>query len=127
MPKEVEAVLEQMRPGQLGWQSWKVSAMTPGERMFHCPDLGLPAMLSCKVLGMTGLSAHAGLFACGDPRPGDRMVLSGAAGGVGSIVAQLAANVAGCDVVGLAGGAAKCAAVRALGCSAAIDYKRGLI
>jgi NADPH-dependent curcumin reductase CurA len=112
--------------GQIGWQTWKVSAMTPPERMMRCPDFGLPAMLACKVLGMTGLSAHAGLFACGDPRAGDRMVLSGAAGGVGSIVSQLAANVVGCDVVGIAGGAEKCAAlVRDLGCSAAIDYKAG--
>jgi hypothetical protein len=51
------------------------------------------------------------------------MVLSGAAGGVGSMVAQIAANVAGCDVVGIAGGPEKCAFVRAHGCSAAIDYK----
>ncbi len=109
--------------GQLGWQTWKVSAMMPDERMMRCPDRGLPALLDCKLLGMTGLSAHAGLFACGDPRPGDRMVLSGAAGGVGSIVSQLAANVAGADVLGIAGGPAKCAAILALGCSAAIDYK----
>ena len=72
---------------------------------------------------MTGLSAHAGLFACGDPRPGDRMVLSGAAGGVGSMVSQLAANVVGCDVVGMAGGPEKCAFILEHGCSAAIDYK----
>ena len=51
------------------------------------------------------------------------MVLSGAAGGVGSIVSQLAANVAGCDVVGIAGGPEKCAFILEHGCSAAIDYK----
>ncbi|OYY72764.1 NADP-dependent oxidoreductase [Sphingomonas sp. 28-63-12] len=109
--------------GQLGWQTYKVSAMTTGEKMFRCRPLGLPAMLSCKLLGMTGLSAHAGLFACGEPRQGDRMILSGAAGGVGTIVSQLAANVAGCDVVGIAGGARKCATIRTLGCSGAIDYQ----
>lgn len=109
--------------GQLGWQTYKVSAMTPAEKMFRCRNFGLPAMLSCKTLGMTGLSAHAGLFACGEPRAGDQMVLSGAAGGVGTIVSQLAANVAGCDVLGIAGGARKCATIRDLGCSAAIDYQ----
>lgn len=110
--------------GQIGWQGWKVSAMTVPERMFRCDAaLGQPAMLHCKLLGMTGMSAWAGLFACGDPRPGDRMVLSGAAGGVGSIVSQLAANVAGCTVTGIAGGPAKCAAIRTLGCTHAIDYQ----
>lgn len=111
--------------GQIGWQSYKTSAMTPAERMIRCRNLGLPAMLSCKVLGMTGMSAYAGLFHCGEPIPGDRMLLSGAAGGVGTIALQLAANVAGCDVVGIAGGPEKCAAIRQLGCRDAIDYKAG--
>ncbi|QIG53578.1 NADP-dependent oxidoreductase [Altererythrobacter sp. BO-6] len=109
--------------GQMGWQTWKVSRMTPQEKFFRMPNNGLPAALGAGVLGMTGLSAHAGLFACGQPRAGDRMVLSGAAGGVGSMVSQLAANVAGCDVVGLAGGPDKCRFVLQHGCSAAIDYK----
>jgi NADPH-dependent curcumin reductase len=51
------------------------------------------------------------------------MVLSGAAGGVGSMVSQIAANVVGCDVVGIAGGKEKCDFIRAHGCSAAIDYR----
>ena len=109
--------------GQMGWQTWKVSRMTPQEKFFRMPKNGLPAALGAGVLGMTGLSAHAGLFACGDPREGDRMVLSGAAGGVGSMVSQMAANVVGCDVVGMAGGAEKCAFIREHGCAAAIDYK----
>lgn len=113
----------QIVQGQMGWQTWKVSRMTPQEKFFLMPKNGLPAALGAGVLGMTGLSAHAGLFACGNPREGDRMVLSGAAGGVGSMVSQIAANVVGCDVVGMAGGAEKCAFVRKHGCSAAIDYK----
>lgn len=113
----------EMVQGQIGWQSWKVSAMTRQEKFLPMPPNGLPAALGSGVLGMTGLSAHAGLFACGDPREGDRMVLSGAAGGVGSMVSQMAANVVGCDVVGIAGGAEKCAFILNHGCSAAIDYK----
>jgi NADPH-dependent curcumin reductase CurA len=109
--------------GQMGWQTYKVSAMTPQEKFFPMPKNGLAAALGSGVLGMTGLSAYAGLFPTGDPRKGDLMVLSGAAGGVGSMVGQIAANVVGCDVVGIAGGADKCAFVRDHGCSAAIDYK----
>jgi NADPH-dependent curcumin reductase len=109
--------------GQMGWQTWKVSAMTPQEKFFRMPPNGLPAALGSGVLGMTGLSAWAGLFPTGDPRPGDRMVLSGAAGGVGSMVSQIASNVAGCNVVGIAGGPEKCAFALAHGCSAVIDYK----
>jgi hypothetical protein len=113
----------EMVQGQMGWQTYKVSRMTPQEKFFRMPNNGQPAALGAGVLGMTGLSAHAGLFACGDPLEGDRMVLSGAAGGVGSMVSQLAANVVGCDVVGMAGGPEKCAFIREHGCSAAIDYK----
>lgn len=113
----------QMVQGQMGWQTYKASAMTPQEKFFSMPANGLPAALGSGVLGMTGLSAHAGIFGCGDPCPGDRMVLSGAAGGVGSMVSQMAANVAGCDVVGIAGGPEKCAFILEHGCSHAIDYK----
>jgi NADPH-dependent curcumin reductase len=113
----------EMLQGQMGWQTYKVSKITPQEKFFRMPVNGLSAALGSGVLGMTGLSAHAGLFACGDPRAGDRMVLSGAAGGVGSMVSQMAANVVGCDVVGIAGGSEKCAFILDHGCAAAIDYK----
>jgi NADPH-dependent curcumin reductase len=113
----------EMLQGQIGWQTYKVSKITPQEKFFRMPVNGLPAALGSGVLGMTGLSAHAGLFASGDPKEGDRMVLSGAAGGVGSMVSQMASNVVGCDIVGIAGGAEKCAFILDHGCSAAIDYK----
>jgi NADPH-dependent curcumin reductase len=113
----------EMVQGQIGWQTYKASKMTAQEKFFRMPPNGLPAALGSGVLGMTGLSAYAGLFPTGDPRRGDRMVLSGAAGGVGSMVSQIAASVVGCDVVGIAGGPEKCAFVLNHGCSAAIDYK----
>ena len=113
----------EMVQGQLGWQTYKASRMTAQEKFFAMPYNGLPAALGSGVLGMTGLSAHAGLFACGDPKNGEQMVLSGAAGGVGSIVSQLAANVVGCNVLGIAGGQNKCAFILEHGCSQAIDYK----
>jgi NADPH-dependent curcumin reductase CurA len=111
--------------GQIGWQTWKLSRMTPGEKMFVMRPNGLSAALGLGILGMTGLSAYAGYILCSDPKPGDRMLLSGAAGGVGSIVAQIAARVVGADVVGIAGGARKCRFVESLGCSGAIDYQAG--
>lgn len=113
----------QIVQGQIGWQTWKVSAMTAREKFFAMPRNGLPASYGLGPLGMTGLSAYAGFIVCGCPRPEDLMVLSGAAGGVGSLVSQLAAKIVGCDVVGIAGGPEKCAFVRELGCSDAIDYK----
>lgn len=112
-----------MVQGQMGWQTYKVTSFTPQEKFFRMPPNGLPAALGAGVLGMTGLSAWAGLFPTGGPREGDRMVLSGAAGGVGSMVSQIAANVVGCDVVGIAGGQEKCDFVLNHGCRAAIDYK----
>jgi len=108
--------------GQCGWQTWKVSRGTPQERFFKCRDYGLPFGLCAGVLGMTGLSAWAGFIECGQPRAGDLVVVSGAAGGVGSLVVQMA-RILGCRVIGIAGGPEKCDFVRGLGCEAAIDYK----
>ena len=73
-------------------------------------------------LGISGLSAWFGLFEVGQPKPGETVLVSGAAGAVGSTVGQLA-KIHGCRVVGIAGGAEKCAFIRELGFDGAIDYK----
>ncbi len=74
------------------------------------------------VLGQTGLTAYFGLFEVGVPRAGDTVVVSAAAGAVGSVVGQLA-TLAGCRAVGIAGGPEKCrAVVEDLGFDACIDY-----
>ncbi len=81
----------------------------------------LPVYLSA--LGMPGLTAYFGLLDIGKPRPGQTVVVSGAAGAVGTIVGQIA-KIKGCRVVGIAGGPAKCAYLTdELGFDAAIDYK----
>jgi NADPH-dependent curcumin reductase CurA len=86
------------------------------------PKLGTPSMY-LGVLGTTGLTAYFGLFEHGKPTPGDTVVVSAAAGAVGSVVGQLA-RIAGCRVIGIAGGTEKCAmVVDELGFDAAIDYK----
>ena len=85
-------------------------------------SLGTPSMY-LGVLGMTGMTAYFGLFEHGRPRAGDTVLVSAAAGAVGSIVGQLAA-INGCRVVGVAGGPDKCAYVTdELGFHAAVDYK----
>lgn len=109
--------------GQIGWRTYATSGMTPKEKFFKVTSHDLPYALACGVLGMAGLSAHAGYFACGQPRPGDVTVVSGAAGGVGSMVIQMARIAGAGKIIGIAGGPEKCHAVRELGCDDAIDYK----
>ncbi|MEM7639083.1 MAG: NADP-dependent oxidoreductase [Pseudomonadota bacterium] len=113
----------QVVQGQLGWQTYKVSAMTPGEKFRAMPPNGLSASLGLGALGMTGLSAWAGYFNVGEPRPGETVLVSGAVGGVGSLVLQFASQISGGDVVGIAGGPEKCALAQKLGCARTIDYK----
>lgn len=81
----------------------------------------LPRYLSA--LGMTGMTAYFALLDTGAPKAGETVVISGAAGAVGSIAGQIA-KIKGCRVVGIAGGADKCKfLVEELGFDAAIDYK----
>ena len=78
-----------------------------------------------NVLGMPGMTGYFGLMDVGQPQLGETVVVSGAAGAVGQTVGQLA-KIKGCRVVGIAGGAAKCAwVVKELGFDACIDYKAG--
>ncbi|MEP7300492.1 MAG: NADP-dependent oxidoreductase [Caldimonas sp.] len=78
-----------------------------------------------NVLGMPGMTAYFGLMDVGQPKAGETVVVSGAAGAVGQTVGQLA-RIKGCRVVGIAGGPAKCAwVVNELGFDACIDYKAG--
>ncbi len=87
------------------------------------PRLGTPSMY-LGVLGLTGLTAYFGLFELGRPRAGDTVLVSAAAGAVGSIVGQIAL-INGCRVVGIAGGPDKCAYVRdELGFHDCIDYRQ---
>jgi NADPH-dependent curcumin reductase CurA len=74
-------------------------------------------------LGMPGMTAYFGLLDVGQPKPGDTVLVSGAAGAVGSVVGQIA-RLKGCRAVGIAGGPEKCSwIVEELGFDAAIDYK----
>jgi NADPH-dependent curcumin reductase CurA len=106
--------------GAFGVQRFAVSDGTGITRID--PKLGTPRMY-LGVLGITGLTAYFGFFEHGKPRAGDTVVVSAAAGAVGSVVGQLA-KINGCHVVGIAGGAQKCDfVISELGFDAAIDYQ----
>jgi NADPH-dependent curcumin reductase CurA len=84
-----------------------------------------PAPVHLGVLGISGLTAYFGLLDIGRPEPGQTVVVSGAAGSVGSIAGQIA-RIKGSRAVGIAGGPEKCKwLVEELGFGAAIDYKSG--
>ncbi len=91
-------------------------------------DLGLGTLTQwLNVLGMPGMTAYFGLMDVGQPKPGETVVVSGAAGAVGQTVGQLA-KIKGCRAVGIAGGPDKCRwVVETLGFDACIDYKAGAV
>jgi NADPH-dependent curcumin reductase CurA len=105
--------------GNIGWREY---ALVEAQGLEGVPH-GLPPTAALGVLGTTGKTAYVGLLHVGKPQPGDVLVISGAAGAVGSVVGQIG-KIAGCKVIGIAGGESKCQwLVRELGFDAAIDYK----
>lgn len=107
--------------GMLGWQAYAASNGSGIRRKVRESDL--PLSLSLGVLGLNGVTAYFGLLEAGEPKPGDTVVVSTAAGAVGSAVGQIA-RLAGCRAVGIAGGPRKVALCRdAFGFAAAIDYR----
>jgi NADPH-dependent curcumin reductase CurA len=105
--------------GQLGWQEYAVARAGTLRKVVP----GAPLQTNLHVLGTNGLTAYFGLFDVGQPRPGDTVVVSAAAGAVGQIVGQLA-KLAGCRAVGVAGGDEKKRELtERFGYDAGIDYK----
>ncbi len=108
--------------GTFGVQRYAIS---DGRGITRVDSTLAPAPVHLGVLGMTGLTAYFGLLDIGRPEPGQTVVVSGAAGAVGSVAGQIA-RIKGCRVVGIAGGPEKCEwLTQELGFDAAIDYKRG--
>ena len=109
--------------GMLGWQEYAVSDGNPITRKVRETDL--PLSTSLGVLGLNGVTAYFALLDVGEPRPGDTVVVSTAAGAVGATVGQIA-KLAGCRTVAITGGPTKTALCRdEFGYDAAIDYKAG--
>jgi NADPH-dependent curcumin reductase CurA len=107
--------------GMLGWQDFALS--DGGNITRKVKESDLPLSLSLGVLGLNGVTAYFALLELGQPRAGDTLVVSTAAGAVGSAVGQIG-RLMGCRTVAIAGGAAKCKMCRdAFGYDEAIDYK----
>jgi len=109
--------------GMLGWQTFAVSDGSNITRKVRENDL--PLSLSLGVLGLNGITAYFGLLDLGSPRAGDTVVVSTAAGAVGSAVGQIA-KLSGCRTVGITGGTVKAKlCTDEFGYDAVIDYKSG--
>ncbi|TFL17819.1 NADP-dependent oxidoreductase [Jannaschia formosa] len=103
-----------------GWQDWTVSE---GSGVTALPEGMAHPSWALGILGMPGLTAHAGLAYIGEPKPGETLVVSAATGPVGATVGQIA-KLRGCRAVGVAGGPEKCRhAVEELGFDACIDHR----
>lgn len=107
----------------LSMWGWREAFVMPAATLtkLAIPE-GVPPQAFLGVLGMPGLTAWAGLLEIGQPKAGETLFVSGGAGAVGSVVAQIG-KIRGCHVVATAGSDAKCQWLRDLGVDAAINYR----
>jgi hypothetical protein len=107
--------------GMFGWQDY--AAVDGNAIQRKVVAQGIPVSASLGVLGLNGLTAYFALLDVGQPKPGETVVVSTAAGAVGSCVGQIA-SIKGCRTVGIAGGPDKVQICREeFGYDAAVDYK----
>ncbi len=110
--------------GLLGWQR---CAVVPARAVRKLPDVGLPLEAHLGLLGHIGLTAWVGLLEIGQPKAGETLVVSAAAGAVGSLVGQIG-RILGLRVVGVAGSEEKCRWITEdLGFDAAVNYKKTIV
>ena len=101
---------------------WREAFVAKGGELQKLPPVNIPAEAFLGVVGMPGMTAWAGLLEIGQPKEGDTVFVSGAAGAVGSVVAQIA-KLKGCRVIATAGTEAKCEWLRGRGIDHVINYK----
>jgi NADPH-dependent curcumin reductase len=108
----------------VGWFGWQEYALSDGKGVIRrVEEEDIPLSAALGVLGMNGVTAYFGLLDVGQPNAGETVLVSTAAGAVGSAVGQIA-KLKGCRTVGIAGGAEKVRLCRdEFGFNAAIDYK----
>lgn len=107
--------------GLNGWADYSVSSAEAATRLDD--TMGLPLTNFLSILGATGLTSYFGLVDVGKPQAGETLLVSGAAGAVGSVAGQIG-KILGCRVVGIAGGEEKCRwVVEECGFDEVIDYK----
>ena len=120
----IESKAPGFKPGDLvfadtGWQEYAAIPARTAQKL----ERREPLSHLLSVYGVAGLTAYFGLLNVGQPKSGETVVVSAAAGSVGAFVGQIA-KIKGCRVVGIAGGAGKCAWLKSeLGFDATIDYK----
>ncbi|RMZ50283.1 NADP-dependent oxidoreductase [Flavobacteriaceae bacterium PRS1] len=106
-----------------GWGGVQQYVATNGDNWYKVDDNLAPMPKYISILGMPGMTAYFGILEVGKIKEGDIVLVSGAAGAVGSVVGQIA-KIKGCTVIGIAGGQNKCDyLINELGFDAAIDYK----
>ena len=122
-------VIESRHPGfavgdaVVGYLGWQEHGISDGRQLMKVDTSRIPLSAYLGPVGMPGVTAWVGLNRIIEPKAGETIVVSAAAGAVGSVVGQLA-KLAGCRAIGIAGGEAKCRyVVDELGFDACIDYK----
>jgi len=123
----VESNNPSFKPGDsvLGYSGWQQYGVSAGHDLRKVDPRLASLSAYLGVLGMPGLTAWFGTIEIGQPKPGETLVVSAAAGAVGAVVGQLA-KIKGCRAVGIAGGKSKCDhVVNDLGFDACVDYKAG--
>ncbi len=106
-----------------GWGGAQQYSVSDGASFYQVDKNLVPLPVYTGTLGMPGMTAYFGILEVGKIKEGDIVLVSGAAGAVGSIVGQIA-KIKGCHVVGIAGGSEKCKyLIEELGFDGAIDYK----
>lgn len=121
----IESKNEKFKVGEFvtGWGGVQQFVATNGAQWYKVNPKVAPLPLFIGTLGMPGMTAYFGILEVGKIKEGDTVLVSGAAGAVGSIVGQIA-KIKGCKVVGIAGGEKKCKYIlETLGFDGAIDYK----
>jgi len=107
----------------VGYNGWQTHAVSAGAMLRRLDPKQAPISTALGVLGMPGMTAYVGLLDIGRPKAGETMVVSAAAGAVGSAVGQIA-KIKGCRVVGVAGPPEKCEhAVKDLGFDACVSHR----
>ncbi len=106
-----------------GSRGWQTHTLSRARSLVKLPDSGPPISTYLGVLGMPGTTAYSGMKDIGEPKAGETVVITAASGAVGSVAGQLGKR-AGARVIGVAGGAEKCAWVKqALGFDECIDHR----
>jgi NADPH-dependent curcumin reductase CurA len=106
-----------------GWQEYSLVPPKARAGVYRVDPTDLPLQTALGVVGMPGATAYFGLLELGKPVAGETLVVSAAAGAVGSVVGQIG-KLCGCRVVGIAGGPEKCSICTGeLGFDACVDYK----